>query len=90
MKDDGRGEVEAEAGSDPVKIHTPEEIAQRLGGIAVKSLSEIIRKLGVQTTTLGYAEPSRKGGPRRRLWGMTDRQLEELLTRRRGRGDDGP
>jgi hypothetical protein len=69
-----------------VSVYSPEEIAERLGGIAVKSLAELIRKHGMETTTLGYAEASRKGGPRRRLWGMTDVQLDALLAlRKRGR-----
>ena len=67
-------------------VHTPKEIAERLGPITVKTLSALIRARGLETTTLGYAEPSRKGGPRRRLWGMTDAQLEALLAQRRRRG----
>jgi hypothetical protein len=67
------------------QLHTPEEIAQRLGGISVKSLSELIRKAGVETTTLGHTKPSRKGGRRRRLWGMTSAQLDALLEFRRRR-----
>ena len=70
------------------KVHTPEEIAARAGGISVKSLSALIRDRGLETTTLGYAEPSRKGGPRRRLWGMTDAQLQALLALRRRRDPD--
>jgi hypothetical protein len=76
----------SEAVGGPARIHTPEEIAERLGGISIKSLGELIRNSGLQTTTLGFADPSRKGGPRRRLWGMTDEQLEVLLAlRERGR-----
>jgi hypothetical protein len=67
------------------KIHTPKEIAERLGSITVKTLSAVIRARGLATTTLGYAEPSRKGGPRRRVWGMTDLQLDALLALRRRR-----
>jgi hypothetical protein len=75
-----------DATGEPARVYSPEEIAERLGGIAVKSLGELIRSRGLETTTLGYAEPSRKGGPRRRLWGMTDIQLDALLAlRRRGR-----
>ncbi len=66
----------------PARVYSPEEIAERLGGIAVKSLGEVIRSLGLETTTLGYAQPSRKGGPRRRLWGMTEIQLDALMVRR--------
>jgi hypothetical protein len=73
-------------GSGPVKLHTPEEIADRLGGMAVKSLSELIRKSGVETTTIGYADGPRKGGKPRRVWGMTNAQLEELLRLWRPRG----
>ena len=35
-----------------------------LGGISVKTLNDLIRDRGLETTTLGYAPPSRKGGPR--------------------------
>jgi hypothetical protein len=52
----------------------------------VKSLAELIRNAGLETTTLGYAEPSRRGGRARRLWGMTDDQLERLLSFRERRG----
>jgi hypothetical protein len=76
----------SDAGSRLPKIHSPEEIAERLGGISVKSLTELIRNSGLETTILGYADPSRKGGPRRRVWGMTDQQLEALLALRRRRG----
>ena len=72
------------------KVYTPEEIAERLGGIAIKSLGEVIRNLGLETTTLGYAEPSRKGGPRRRLWGMTDIQLDALIALRGRRSRNKP
>ncbi len=53
-----------DAVGEPARVFSPEEIAERVGGIAVKSLNELIRKHGMETTTLGYAEPSRKGGPR--------------------------
>jgi hypothetical protein len=66
-------------------IHTPEEIAARLGNISIKTLSALIRSRALETTTLGYAPPSRKGGRPRRLWGMTDRQLELLLAVRNPR-----
>ncbi|HMF35257.1 MAG TPA: hypothetical protein VKF17_01405 [Isosphaeraceae bacterium] len=73
-------------GPEGVQIRSPEEIAERLGGIAVKSLGELIRNSGLETTTLGFAKPSRQGGPRRRLWGMTGTQLDALMAlRRRGR-----
>lgn len=75
----------SEAGGEGPQIYTPEQIAVRAGGISVKSLSALIRDRGLETTTLGYAQPSRKGGPRRRLWGMTDAQLEALLASRRRR-----
>jgi hypothetical protein len=74
-----------EAVSEGPKIYTPEQIAARAGGISVKSLGALIRDRGLETTTLGYAQPSRKGGPRRRLWGMTDSQLEALLAARKRR-----
>jgi hypothetical protein len=79
----------SEAGGQEARLHTPEEIAAMLGGISVKTLNDLVRDRGLQTTTLGYAPPSRKGGPRRRVWGMTDAQLEALLEsrRRRGRGE---
>ena len=66
-----------------LKLHTPEEIAVMLGGISVKTLNDLVRDRGLETTTLGYAPPSRKGGPRRRLWGMTDAQLECLVALRK-------
>jgi hypothetical protein len=72
-----------EATPEQPKLHSPEEIAQRLGGISVKTLSALIRDRGLETTTLGYVEPSRKGGRRRRLWGMTDAQLKALLAVRK-------
>ena len=69
------------------KIHAPQEIAEKLGSISVKTLSALIRARGLETTTLGYVEPSRKGGRRRRVWGMTDAQLETLIALRRRRSD---
>jgi hypothetical protein len=79
----------SEPQTDGSKIHTPAEIAETLGSITVKTLSALIRSRGLETTTLGYAPPSPKGGPPRRLWGMTDAQLDTLLTLRKGRGTDG-
>lgn len=76
----------SEAGGQEAALHTPEEIAAMLGGISVKTLNDLIRDRGLESTTLGYAPPSRKGGPRRRIWGMTDEQLESLLAVRRRRG----
>jgi hypothetical protein len=72
-----------EASNREIRIHTPEEIAERLGRITVKTLSALIRSRGLETTTLGHAPPSRKGGPPRRLWGMTDAQLECLVALRK-------
>jgi hypothetical protein len=69
-------------------MYLPDEIAERLGGMSIKSLSELIRNSGLETTTLGYAGPSRKGGRRRRLWGMSSLQLDTLLAFRRRRRDD--
>ena len=66
-------------------VLTPDEVAERIGGISVKSLSELIRKHGLETTTLGYADPSRRGGPPRRIWGMTPVQLQALLAVRERR-----
>jgi hypothetical protein len=79
-----------EAGGMEPRLHTPEEIATMLGGISVKTLNDLVRDRGHETTTVGYAPPSRKGGPKRRIWGMTDQQLEALLAarRRRGRRED--
>lgn len=76
----------SEVGDPKARVHDPEEIASMLGGISIKTLNDLIRDRGLQTTTLGYAPPSRKGGPRRRIWGMTDAQLEALLAIRRRRG----
>jgi hypothetical protein len=75
-----------EAGGPAPGLHAPEEIAARLGGISLKTLNDLIRDRGLETTTLGYAPPSRKGGPRRRIWAMTDAQLEALMATRRRRG----
>jgi hypothetical protein len=66
-----------------IKIHTPNEIAAKAGSITIKTLSALIRSRGLETTTLGHAPPSRKGGPPRRLWGMTDAQLDCLLALRK-------
>jgi hypothetical protein len=71
------------------KIHTPEEIAERAGRISVKTLCALIRSRGLETTTLGHAPPSRRGGPPRRLWGMTDAQLERLLAIRKRQNSPG-
>jgi hypothetical protein len=60
-------------------VHDPAAIAARLGGINIKTLMALIRNHGLETTTLGYTEPARKGGRPRRLWGMTAPQLEALL-----------
>ena len=70
-------------------IHDPEAIAARLGGINIKTLMALIRTHGLETTTLGYTEPARKGGRPRRLWGMTDAQLEALLAVRASRNEPG-
>jgi hypothetical protein len=78
----------SQTSDDDVKVYTPDEIVERLGGISIKTLTALIRNRGLETTTLGYAEPSPKGGPRRRLWGMTDAQLEALLALRSHRGQD--
>jgi hypothetical protein len=72
-----------EVKNEEVKIHTPDEIAARVGQITVKTLSALIRSRGLETTTLGHAPPSKRGGPPRRLWGMTDAQLERLLALRK-------
>jgi hypothetical protein len=77
----------SESNHDGSKIHKPAEIAERAGSITIKTLSALIRNRGLETTTLGYAPPSRKGGPPRRIWGMTDAQLESLLAVRRTRGN---
>jgi hypothetical protein len=79
----------SEAGGQEGRLHTPEEIAAMLGGISIKTLNDLIRDRGLETTMLGYAPPSRKGGPRRRIWGMTDAQLEALMAVRRRR-DQAP
>ncbi len=72
-----------EAGGQQARLYSPEEIAAKVGGIAVKTLSDLIRDQNLETTTIGYAPPSRKGGPKRRIWGMTDEQLDALLAVRR-------
>jgi hypothetical protein len=78
----------SEAEGQEGRLHTPDEITAMLGGISIKTLNDLIRDRGLRTTTLGYAPPSRKGGPRRRIWAMTDAQLEALMAVRRRRGRD--
>jgi hypothetical protein len=73
----------SEASNGENRIYTPEEIAERVGSITIKTLSALIRSRGLETTTLGHAPPSRRGGPPRRLWGMTDAQLECLVALRK-------
>jgi hypothetical protein len=73
-----------------LKLHHPEEIVEKLGGINIKTLTAVIRNHGLETTTLGYTEPARKGGRPRRLWAMTDPQLEALLALRDHRGEKNP
>jgi hypothetical protein len=68
-----------------IELYTPEEIAALVGGITVKSLSEIIRNGRLETTTLGHVGPSARGGRRRRVWGMTKPQIEALLALRNRR-----
>jgi hypothetical protein len=80
----------SQAGGQEAELHTPEEIAAKLGGISLKTLNDLVRDRGLETTTLGYAPPSRKGGPRRRLWAMTDAQLEALMAARSRRGRGRP
>jgi hypothetical protein len=75
-------------GEERPRVHDPEAIAARLGGINIKTLTALIRNHSLETTTLGYSEPSKKGGPPRRLWGMTDAQLEALLALRNRRGPE--
>ena len=75
----------SEAGGQEARLHDPGEIAAMLGGISLKTLNDLIRDRGLETTTLGHAPPSRKGGPPRRIWGMTDDQLEALMAVRRRR-----
>ena len=76
----------SEAEGQEARLHTPEEIAAMLGGISIKTLNDLIRDRGLESTTIGHAPPSRKGGPPRRIWGMTDAQLEALIAIRRRRG----
>ncbi len=78
----------SEGGQEGLVVHDPEAIAERLGGISIKTLTALIRNHSLETTTLGYTEPSRKGGPPRRLWGMTEPQLEALLALRKPRGSE--
>jgi hypothetical protein len=72
-----------------LEVHDPEAIAAKLGGINIKTLTALIRAHGLETTTLGYTAPARKGGRPRRLWGMTDPQLAALLALRDRRGGKG-
>ena len=73
----------SETNTGEIRIHTPEEIAEKVGRITIKTLKALIRARGLETTTLGHAPPSKKGGPPRRLWGMTDAQLECLVALRK-------
>jgi len=73
----------SEAEGQEARLHTPEEIAAMLGGISIKTLNDLIRDRGLASTTIAYAPSSRKGGPPRRVWGMTDAQLEALMAVRR-------
>ena len=75
MKDSTRGET----------LHTPEEIARRLGGINVKTLNDLVRDGGFAITVLGLADRSPKGGKRKRIWGMTNAQLDALIAARERR-----
>jgi hypothetical protein len=75
----------SQAGGTMSTLHTPEDIAAMLGGISIKTLNDLVRDRGLETTTVGYAPPSRKGGPRRRIWAMTDAQLEALMAVRKRR-----
>jgi hypothetical protein len=68
-----------------IELYTPEEVAALVGGITVKSLSEVIRNGRLETTTLGHVGPSARGGRRRRVWGMTKQQIEALLALRNRR-----
>ena len=78
----GDGRVSEEK-TEALKIYTPDEIAESAGRITIKTLSALIRSRHLETTTLGHAPPSKRGGPPRRLWGMTDAQLECLLALRK-------
>ena len=72
-----------ESRADGPIVHSPEEVARRLGGVSVKTLADLIRDGGFEVTELGFAERSPRGGNRRRLWGMTDEQVDRLLAARR-------
>jgi hypothetical protein len=39
-------------GHEASRVHTPEAIAARLGGISIKTLTALIRNHGLETTTL--------------------------------------
>jgi hypothetical protein len=73
--------------SEATRLYTPEEIATLVGGITIKSLAEVIRNGQLETTTLGHVGPSPRGGRRRRVWGMTKRQIDALLALRNRRVD---
>ena len=71
-------------------VHDPDEIAAQVGGINIKTLMALIRPHGLETTTLGYTEPARKGGRPAPPLGMTDSQLEALLALRDRGGEKSP
>jgi hypothetical protein len=83
LNDDGLGKQSSEAH----EFYTPEEIAALVGGITIKSLAEVIRNGRLETTTLGHLGPSPRGGRKRRVWGMTKRQMDALLALRNRRVD---
>ena len=67
-----------------VTIHTPEEIARRAGSITIKTLQCSHSQPGPRDDHAGPRPAVTPGGSTlRRLWGMTDAQLESLLAVRK-------
>jgi hypothetical protein len=64
-------------GSKAVTVYSPEESAKRLGGITVPQLIAILKAKGYQFTEL--MPGSKPWGRGRKVWGMTDDQITELV-----------
>jgi hypothetical protein len=60
-----------------VIVHSPEEAARRLGGIAVPTLIAIIKDGGYSFTNLSPG--SKPWGRGKRRWGLTDSQIDAVI-----------
>jgi hypothetical protein len=60
-----------------ITVHPPQEAARRLGGISVSTLVKLLRDGGYSFVSLSPgAKPWGRG---RKLWGMTDEQINALI-----------